>query len=158
MQNIKFFIRFYFASGMVHPVQCQKDFPYFLFGGGLPLGSDFIQMGNQGKKKANSSFVLPTIKTLRLFKVFPIALQLGKACLRVHKSLQSRKPSSCVRMCRPEVGTWQITIAQVTCVSKLSHLPALICARGKSPVWPVGTVQDYQQLSFLPQHVSLQLE
>jgi len=144
---------------MVHPVQCQKNFPYFLFGGALSLGSDFRRTNGQlGEKKANSSFVLPTIKTLRLFKVFPIALQLGKACFRAHISLKSRKPSSCVRMCRPEVGTWQTTIAQVTCVSKLSHLPALICARVKSPMWPVGTVQDYQQLSFLPQHVSLQLE
>jgi len=32
---------------MVHHVQCQKDFPYFLFGGALPLGSDLDgQMGN----------------------------------------------------------------------------------------------------------------
>jgi hypothetical protein len=52
VQNIKSFVRFYFANGMVHPVQCQKDFPYFLFGGALSLGSDFRQTNGQlGKEK-----------------------------------------------------------------------------------------------------------
>jgi hypothetical protein len=47
MQNIKCCVRFYFVSGMVHPVQCQKDFPYFLFGGALSIVSDLDgQMGN----------------------------------------------------------------------------------------------------------------
>jgi hypothetical protein len=97
MQNIKFCVRFKFVTGMVHPVQCQKDFPYFLFGGALSLGSDFRRTNGQlWKKEANSSFVLPAMKTLCLFKVFPIALQLGKACCRVRLSLKSRKPSSCV--------------------------------------------------------------
>jgi hypothetical protein len=53
-------------------------------------------MGKLGENEANIPFVLSAMKILCLFKVFPIALQLGKACLRVHMSLKSRKPSSCV--------------------------------------------------------------
>jgi hypothetical protein len=49
VQNIKFFVRFYFASGTV---QCLKDFPYFLFGGALSLGGDFRRTNGQlGEKK-----------------------------------------------------------------------------------------------------------
>jgi hypothetical protein len=63
----------------------------------LSLWSDFRWTNGQLRKnETNSSFVLPAMKTLCLFKVFPIGLQLGKACLRVHMSLRSRKPSSCV--------------------------------------------------------------
>jgi hypothetical protein len=54
MQNIKFFVRFYFASGMVHPIQCQKDFPYFFFGGAASLAGDFRWTNGQlGEKEAN---------------------------------------------------------------------------------------------------------
>jgi hypothetical protein len=41
------------------------------------------------------------MKTFCLFKVFPIALHLGKACLRAQMSLKICKPSSCASMCRP---------------------------------------------------------
>jgi len=59
--------------------------------------SDFKRTNGQlGKNEANISFVLSAMKILCLFKVFPIALQLGKACLRVHMTLKSRKPSSYV--------------------------------------------------------------
>jgi hypothetical protein len=39
---------------------------------------------------------LPVMKTFCLFKVFPIALHLGKACLKIHMKLKSYKPSGCV--------------------------------------------------------------
>jgi len=83
---------------MVHHVQRQKDFPYILFGGALSLRSDFRQTNGQlREKEANSSFVLLAMKTFCLFKVFPITLQFEKTCcLRLHMSLKSRKPSSCV--------------------------------------------------------------
>jgi hypothetical protein len=54
VQNIKFFVRFYFASGMVHPIQSQKDFPSFLFGGAESIGGGFRQTNGQlGKKEEN---------------------------------------------------------------------------------------------------------
>jgi hypothetical protein len=59
--------------------------------------SDFRRTNGQlGKNEANISFVLSAKKILCLFKVFPIALQLRKACLREHMSQKSGKPSSYV--------------------------------------------------------------
>jgi hypothetical protein len=78
-----------FSVKKISPISCLV--------GHLCLGSDFRWTNGQlRKKEANNSFVLPAMKTLCLFKVFPMRLQLGKACLRIHMSLKSHKPSSCV--------------------------------------------------------------
>jgi hypothetical protein len=54
VQSIKFFVRFYFPSGMVHTIQCEKDFRYFLIGGAVSLGGDFRRTNGQlGEKEAN---------------------------------------------------------------------------------------------------------